>query len=101
MKLSTADKLRLRNLWKGESTDEEICEILGLTPEQLAEVAAAMRLPERVIPEIYTPTREEILLACAKIRSEWTQEQREARLRASWRVIISDSEADDAGDCNT
>jgi hypothetical protein len=84
MKLTPNQKRALRHLWKGELTFNEIAEEMEFSPEQLEAVAKSMGLPQRVDPETYLPSREEIRMAAAMIRSEWSQAEREARLASAW-----------------
>lgn len=84
MKLTPNQKRALRHLWKGELTMEEIAEEMNFTAFELSEAVRLMNLPDRVEPDIYIPTREEILLEAAKIRAKWTPAEREARRCAAW-----------------
>ena len=84
MKLTANQKRALRHLWKGELTRAEIAEELSWTDEQLDMAAELMGLPERPDPDVYLPSREEIRLATARIRSQWSQADREARICAAW-----------------
>jgi hypothetical protein len=77
-------KRLLRRLWVGENTLTEICEELALSEHEVLEFAAALGLGDRVEPECYLPSREEILLACARIRQGWSQAEREARRASAW-----------------
>jgi hypothetical protein len=91
MQLDGARRRRLRRLWQGESTTEEIASELGLTEGEIASVAAVLGLPERTISEVYLPSAMEIRLATAEIRSRWTQSEREARLGAAWSARINNT----------
>jgi hypothetical protein len=73
-------KRAIRARWKSELTDSEIAEEVGMTLPAFLAFAESMGLKDRVPAECYMPSAEEIRLACAKIRSEWTNEEREARL---------------------
>jgi hypothetical protein len=77
-------KRLLRRLWVGECTLTEICEELALSHDEVMEFAAELGLGDRVEPECYLPSREEILLACARIRQGWSQAEREARRASAW-----------------
>lgn len=77
-------KRALRRLWKGELSDAEIADELGISADELQEAAAFLGLPEREDSDVYLPTREEIRIACAEIRSKWTQAEREARRASAW-----------------
>ena len=79
MNIDGGRKRALRRLWKGESTNEEICEELGWDTATLAQAVAFLGLPERVEPEVYLPTPEEIRLECAKLRFGWTPSERDSR----------------------
>ncbi|NBT13418.1 MAG: hypothetical protein EBS56_07535 [Planctomycetia bacterium] len=77
------EKRKLHRLWAGDSTFAEICEEMGMTAEAVREFADSLGLGERPEPEFYLPTPAEIRLAAARIRSQWTQAEREARLEAA------------------
>lgn len=91
MQLDGSRRRRLRRLWQGESTTEEIASELGLTEGEIMAVAEDLRLPERTTADIYLPSTLEIRLATAKIRSRWTQSEREARLGAAWSVRMNNT----------
>lgn len=91
MILDTNQKRALRHLWKGELTLEEIAEEMGFSPEQLDAAVELLGLPERQEPDVYLPTREEILLAAAKIRAGWTPAELESRRRASRDVRLDNT----------
>lgn len=76
-------KRKLRRLWKGDSSFDEICEEMGMTGDAVEAFAAALGLSERPESEAYLPTPEEIRLACARIRAAWTPAERESRLEAA------------------
>jgi hypothetical protein len=77
------EKRRLRHLWKGEYTLEEICEEMELGEPELLAFAATLGLGERPEIEVYLPTPEQIRLAAAEIRAGWTAAELEAR-RMAW-----------------
>lgn len=60
---------------------DELAEELQLAPEQIVALAESMGLGERVEPECYLPTAEEIRLETAKFRAGWTQAERDARVQ--------------------
>ena len=91
MQLDGARRRRLRRLWQGESTTEEIASELGLTEGEIMAVAENLGLPERTIADVYLPSALEIRLATAEIRSRWTQSEREARLGAAWSARINNT----------
>jgi len=74
-------KRRLRRLWVGDSTVEEMCEELGLNQKQFEALAEELGLGER--GGVYLPTQEDIRRECAKFRMSWSQHERESRLEAS------------------
>ena len=88
MNLTPDQKRALRRLWKGEMTTDEIADEMGFTRDQLDAAVAFMGLPEREEPDVYIPTREEILLAAAAIRAKWTPAEREARRASAWPARI-------------
>lgn len=77
-------KRLIRRLWVGEYTLTEICEEMRMSEAQVLSFATTLGLGERVEPECYLPTQEEIRLACARIRAGWSQSEREARRAAAW-----------------
>lgn len=88
-------KRRVRRLWAGDSSLSEICDEVGMDEPTLRAFASTLGLVDREEPECYLPTPEEIRLATAKIRSEWTQAEREARLEAARSVRINETTGDD------
>lgn len=80
-------KRQLRRLWKGELTDEEIAETMGLTIGELLQFAEVLNLPEREQSCVYLPTPEQIRLAAAQIRAGWSQAVLESR-RMPWRGML-------------
>ena len=80
MTLDANQKRALRKMWSGDLTLEEIQDDLGITPEQLAEAAASLDLPAERPPAAYMPTEDEIRIACAALRMNWTPAERESRL---------------------
>lgn len=99
MILTANQKRAIRRLWKCDLTRLEIAEEIGFTPEQLDEAAAALSLPERDDPVVYLPSREEIRLATARLRSQWSQAEREARISAAWSGKIKVSTEDEQNAC--
>ena len=80
MSLTSNQKRALRRLWTSDSTTEDICDDLEMTPEQLAAAAAELGLPPRVERECYLPGEEQIRLEAARIRFGWDRATRDARL---------------------
>ena len=76
--LTPNKKRSLRRLWRGDLTNDEICDELDFTKDQLEEARVLLDLPEREEPDVYVPTQEEIRMARKdKIRlSQSTREQR-------------------------
>ena len=68
MSLTANQKRALRRLWTSDSTTEDICDDLEMSPEQLAAAAVELGLPPRVEPECYCPTPDEIRRAAAALR---------------------------------
>ena len=60
-----------------------VVEEMRLSPDSVSAMAEEMGLGERVEPECYLPTPEEIRIATARLRSEWTQAELESRLGGS------------------
>jgi hypothetical protein len=56
---------------------------MRLSPDAVSAMAEEMGLGERVEPECYLPTPEEIRLATARLRSGWTPSELESRLGGS------------------
>lgn len=73
------EKRRLRHLWKGEHTLDEISEEMGLDEDELLAFADSLGLEERPEIDVYLPSPEEIRLAAAEIRAGWTPAELEAR----------------------
>jgi len=80
---SANKKRKLRHLWKGELSFQEICEEMGMSPIALLAYAASLGLGERPEVEVYIPTPEQIRLAAAAIRAGWSPAELEAR-RTPW-----------------
>lgn len=96
--LTANEKRKLRHLWKGDSTIEEILDELGFTPEQLESARVFLGLPRDEDRECkaYLPTPEQIRIATAEIRSRWSQSEREERIRAAWGGTLNGTKEDDA-----
>jgi hypothetical protein len=60
-----------------------VVEEMRLSPDAVVAMAAEMGLGERVEPECYLPSAEEIRSATARMRSQWTQAELESRLGGS------------------
>lgn len=88
-------KRQLHRLWAGDSSLDEICDDLGLTEDEVLELAQSLGLPPRQEPEFFLPTTEEIRLACAKIRAGWTQMERESRRSAAWSARMDNATGHD------
>lgn len=95
MNLTPNQKRALRHLWKGELTAEEIAEELEFTADELSEAVRLMNLPDRVEPDVYIPTKEQILIAAAEIRANWTPAEREARRASAWSVRLEETTGHD------
>ena len=72
-------KRRVRRLWKGDLTLDEICEETGMPRDEFLALAASMGLVNRPEPDVYIPTPEEIRLSAAGIRAGLTQTELESR----------------------
>lgn len=94
MTLSANEKRKLRHLWKGDSTVEEIASDMGFSLDQLDEARLSLCLPPASERECkaYLPTPEQIRLATAEIRAGWSQKDREDRIRAAWGGILNVTE---------
>lgn len=77
-------KRRIRRLWAGDLTMQEICEEIGMPRDEFLAAAAALGLRDRPEPDVYIPTPEQIRLAAAEIRAGWSRAELEAR-RSVWR----------------
>lgn len=88
MILTANQKRAIRRMWNHDLSTEEICDELGFSMQQLFAAAQMLGLPDRVEPDVYLPTPEEIRLACAKIREGWSQSERESRRSAAWSIRI-------------
>jgi len=80
-------KRQIRHLWKGELTDGEIAEEMGLTLGELKQFAGQLSLPSRKESCVFLPTPEQIRLAAAAIRAGWTRAELEAR-RMPWSGML-------------
>jgi hypothetical protein len=82
-------KRKLRHLWKGEHTLEEICEEMAMAEPELLAFAdtLGLSLDERPEIDVYLPSPEEIRLATAEIRAGWTPAELEAR-RMPWSGML-------------
>jgi len=72
-------KRKLRHLWRGELTLDEIADELEMTVDGLLAMAEQMSLGPRPEDNSYIPTQEQIRLAAAEIRRGWTSAELEAR----------------------
>lgn len=81
-------KRKLRHLWKGELSVEEICEEMAMSEPALLKFAGSLGLGERPAVEVYIPTPEQIRLAAAAIRAGWSDAELEAR-RTPWHGRIN------------
>jgi len=97
LKLTANEKRKLRHLWKGDYTIEKIREDMEFDEGQLAAAVAFLGLPAERECKPYIPTREEIRLATAEIRSNWSQTEREERIRSAWggTINVRESSSDD------
>lgn len=79
-------KRRLRHLWKGELTIAEICDEMEMSEPELLAFAKTLGLDADERPEVdcFIPTPEQIRLAAAAIRAQWSAAELEAR-RMPWR----------------
>lgn len=81
-------KRRIRRLWTGDLTMEEIVEEVGMPEDEFLAIAATLGLHDRPEPDVYLPTPEEIRLAAAEIRRGWSRPELEARRCPSWRGMM-------------
>jgi intergrase/recombinase len=72
-------KRRVRRLWAGDLTLDEICEEIAMERDEFLALAATLGLRDRQEPDVYIPTVEQIRIKAAIIRSRWTQAELEAR----------------------
>jgi hypothetical protein len=91
-------KRQLHRLWAGDSSLDEICDDLGMAEDEVLEFAQSLGLPPRPEPEFFLPTPEQIRMACAEIRSKWTQLERESRRAAAWSVRMDNATGSDTND---
>lgn len=64
--------------------NDEIASDLDMNEAEFLEACVVIGLEPRRNPPIYVPSPSDILLASAEIRGNWTQADREERLRAAW-----------------
>lgn len=72
-------KRRLRRRWKSDASLEELAAEFGVSHAELLGMAGDLGLGPREA-ECYLPSPEDIRLACAKLRAEWSESERESRL---------------------
>jgi hypothetical protein len=72
-------KRRVRRLWAGDLTLDEICDEIGMPRDEFLSLAATLGLVDRQEPDVYIPTVEQIRIGAAAIRSQWTQAELESR----------------------
>ena len=89
--LDANGKRKLRRLWRGELTLEEVAHEMEVTLDELGVLAACLGLPERAEPDVYLPTPVEIQMAAARIREKWTPAEREASLKRAHSAILKDT----------
>lgn len=76
-------KRRVRRLWAGDLTLDEICDEIGMQQDEFLALAASLGLRDRPEPDVFLPTPEQIRIEAAKIRAGWTRVELESR-RVSW-----------------
>ena len=81
--LDASGKRKLRRLWRGELTLEEVASEMDVSLDCLFELARSLGLHTRIEPDVYMPSNLEIQKAAAEIRSRWTSHEREERLKAA------------------
>jgi hypothetical protein len=72
-------KRQFRRRWNSDATIDELCDEFEMDEAELLNFAQSLGLGGRDCKS-YIPSQEEIRLECAKIRSQWTETEREARL---------------------
>jgi hypothetical protein len=97
-KRAANEKRKLRRLWTGDSTFAEICEEMGMTPDEVHAFAQSLSLGIRQEPEFYLPSPAVIRLETARIRAGWSQTEREARLEAARSVRMNEPTGHDNDD---
>ena len=64
--------------------NDEIASDLDMSVGEFLEACEAIGLKRRKDPPIYKPSPADIRVACAEIRLNWSNADREERLRAAW-----------------
>ena len=64
--------------------NDEIASDLDMSVGEFLEACEVIGLKRRKEPPVYKPSPEEIRMAAAEIRLNWTNSEREERLRAAW-----------------
>lgn len=64
--------------------NDEIASDLDMNEAEFLEACESIGLKRRKNPPIYVPSPEQIRMACAEIRHNWTPSEREERLRSAW-----------------
>jgi hypothetical protein len=81
-------KRRIKRLWKGDLTLEEIREETGMPVEEFLALAAGMGLVDRPEPDVYIPTADQIRMDTAAIRAAWSKSELESRRCITSRATI-------------
>lgn len=89
--LDANGKRKLRRLWRGELTLEEVAHEMEVTLGELRVLVEYLELPERSEPDVYLPTPVEIQIAAAKIRAAWTPAEREASRKRAHSATLRDT----------
>jgi len=82
-KVSANKKRKLRKLWSySDLSFDEVCDEMEMSAHELLAYAASLGLRERVEPNVFIPSPEQIRVAAAEIRAGWSEADRESRLGA-------------------
>lgn len=71
-------KRGLRRLWSGDSSEEEICDELGIGMEELQALKVELSLGPR--QGFYVPSPARIRVECARFRASWSPAELDARI---------------------
>lgn len=89
--LDANGKRKLRRLWRGELTLDEVAHEMEVTIDELHVLVECLELPERTEPDVYLPTQLEIQMAAAAIRAKWTPAEREASRKRAHSATLRDT----------
>ena len=83
--VTTEEEEHIRRTYADQALlNDDIASDLDMNEAEYLEACVAIGLEPRVNPPIYVPTQMDIMMAAAEIRANWTQADRDERLRSAW-----------------